>query len=298
VLLIAPAYRRLAEAAGHADIYVVTYFDHAKEAVAQLVNTPVKGIGLDFVHGRANEEVLQNIADAGKKLVAGVIDGRNVWVSDVDAKLALLNRIADIVPKEKIVVGTSCSLLHVPYSLEYEEKMDEQVKSWLAFAVEKLDELALLAKLFHLGAQSLDDKEAMRYARNREVNDLRRASSLVHDEAVQKRMATVDALKKRREPFEKRIKVQHEIFNYPPLCTTTIGSFPQTPEVRKVRRDFKNGAISEEAYIEAMKQFIADCVAVQEELGLEVLVHGEFERNDMVEYFGEQLRGVAFSQNG
>ncbi|NPA29512.1 MAG: 5-methyltetrahydropteroyltriglutamate--homocysteine S-methyltransferase [Epsilonproteobacteria bacterium] len=297
-LLIKQAYTRLALAAKNVDLYVVTYFDHAVESVGQLVQTPIKGIGLDFVYGEKNMEVLELIGDSDKTLVAGVIDGRNIWVSDLEAKKNLLDQIADRVATNRIIVGTSCSLLHVPYTLRYEEKMDASLKSWLAYAVEKLDELSLLATLFFDGAASLQSEAAMRYAQNREANATRRSSEQIHDKAVAERMAGIDALKKQREPFAERIKVQHERFGYPELCTTTIGSFPQTPEVRAARRDFKNGAITEEAYIEKMKGFIKECVAFQEEIDLEVLVHGEFERNDMVEYFGEQLKGVGFSQNG
>jgi len=297
-LLIRDAYGKLANVAENLDIYVVTYFDHAKEAVAQLVQTPIAGIGLDFVHGEANREVLELIAQSGKTLIAGVVDGRNVWIADVDAKVAQLKTIADAVGRGKIVVATSCSLLHVPYTLRYEEKLDEETKSWLAFALEKLEELRLIGRLFFEGPESLGGEEALAYARNREANESRRHSARIHDKTVQARMQTLDALKTKRVDYEERIRVQHEKFAYPPLCTTTIGSFPQTPEVRAVRRDFKNGTIDEATYIEKMKAFIKECVEFQEEIGLEVLVHGEFERNDMVEYFGEQLKGVAFSQNG
>ncbi|WP_456450817.1 5-methyltetrahydropteroyltriglutamate--homocysteine S-methyltransferase [Hydrogenimonas sp.] len=297
-LLIKDAYDKLCAVSENLEIFVVTYFDHAREATAQLVQTPIAGIGLDFVHGEENLEVLELVRDSGKRLVAGIVDGRNVWVADLDAKVRLLEIVARTVPKERIIVSTSCSLLHVPYTLRYETKMDERIRSWLAFGLEKLDELALSARIFFDGAASLDGEEALRYARNREANEERRRSGMIFDPAVRKRMVTIDALKKKRVDYRERIAAQHEKFAYPPLCTTTIGSFPQTPEVRAVRRDFKNGVIDEAAYVEKMKGFIEECVRFQEEIGLEVLVHGEFERNDMVEYFGERLKGVAFSQNG
>ncbi|BDY12193.1 5-methyltetrahydropteroyltriglutamate--homocysteine S-methyltransferase [Hydrogenimonas cancrithermarum] len=298
LLLVKDAYIKLANAADNLELYVVTYFDHAKEAVAQLLQTPIKGIGLDFVHGTDNFEVLDQIAESGKRLIAGVVDGRNIWISDIEKKVAFLNEIAQTVSKERIVVSTSCSLLHVPYTLKYEEKLDAQIKSWLAYGVEKLDELHLITKLFFEGAEALNSDEALKFAQNREANASRKSSSMIHDEAVQSRMKPIDELKKQRVAYEERIKVQHETFNYPPLATTTIGSFPQTPEVRSVRRDFKNSAIDEATYVEKMKGFIKECVEFQESIGLDILVHGEFERNDMVEYFGEQLKGVAFSQNG
>ncbi|SFP98689.1 5-methyltetrahydropteroyltriglutamate--homocysteine S-methyltransferase [Hydrogenimonas thermophila] len=297
-LLVKEAYTKLAEVAENIDIYVVTYFDHAKEAVAQLIQTPIKGIGLDFVYGSENCDVLDQIAQSGKKLIAGIVDGRNIWISDIEKKVDFLNEIAKTVAKEQIIVSTSCSLLHVPYTLKYEEKLDAQIKSWLAYGVEKLDELNIITKLFFEGAEALNSDEALKFAQNREANASRKSSSMIFDEAVQERMKTIDELKKQRIEYEERINVQHEKFNYPPLATTTIGSFPQTPEVRAVRRDFKNGTIDEATYIEKMKEFIKECVEFQESIDLDVLVHGEFERNDMVEYFGEQLKGVAFSQNG
>ena len=297
-LLIKPTYDRLANAADNADLYVVTYFDHAKEATAQLVKTPIAGIGLDFVHAEANMDVLDVIAESDKTLIAGIIDGRNIWVSDIEAKKGLLDRIAQKIPTDRLILSTSCSLLHVPYTLRYEEKMDERIKSWLAFALEKLEELSLATRLFFDGAESLSSDEAMAYAKNREANASRRSSDMIFDEAVQARMKGIDDLKKKRIPFAERIEKQHARFGYKPLCTTTIGSFPQTPEVRQVRRDFKKGVIDEATYTQKMKGFIEDCVRFQEAIDLEVLVHGEFERNDMVEYFGEQLKGVTFSQNG
>jgi len=297
-LLVKEAYTKLAEVAENIDIYVVTYFDHAKEAVAQLIQTPVKGIGLDFVYGLENCDILNLISQSGKKLIAGIVDGRNIWISDIEKKVAFLNEIAQTVAKEQIIVSTSCSLLHVPYTLKYEEKLDAQIKSWLAYGVEKLDELNLITKLFFEGAEALNGDEALRFAQNREANASRKVSSMIFDKSVQKRLSLIDELKKQRVAYEERIKVQHEKFGLPPLATTTIGSFPQTQEVRAIRRDFKNGVIDEATYVEKMKAFIKECIEFQESIDLDVLVHGEFERNDMVEYFGEQLKGVAFSQNG
>ena len=297
-LLIKEAYTTLANVANNIDIYVVTYFDHAKEAVAQLVQTPIKGIGLDFIYGLENCDVIEQIAKSDKKLIAGVVDGRNIWISDIEKRVAFLNEISQTIPKDQIIISTSCSLLHVPYTLKYEEKLDTQIKSWLAFGVEKLDELNLITKLFFEGAKALNSKEALKFAQNREANASRKNSSMIHNKAVQERMKTIDKLKKQRVTYKERIEVQQERFKLPKLTTTTIGSFPQTQEVRRVRRDFKNGTIDEATYIEKMKEFIKECVEFQESIGLDVLVHGEFERNDMVEYFGEQLKGVAFSQNG
>jgi 5-methyltetrahydropteroyltriglutamate--homocysteine methyltransferase len=296
LMLAKKAYTELSEISDNIEIYVITYFDHAKEAVKALCTTPIAGIGLDFVYGVENKEVVKTIADANKKLIAGVIDGRNIWISDIDAKVALLESLAQQIDKKQIIVSTSCSLLHVPFTLRYEKKIDPEVKSWLAYAVEKLDELNLTAKCFF--EETLTQIEIEQLEANRHANQSRRSSEKIHSSTVQERMKTIESLKVKRIPFEQRILKQHEKFDYPPLATTTIGSFPQTAEVRKVRKAFKDGQLDEESYIEKLKAFTKECVQWQDEIGLEVLVHGEFERNDMVEYFGEQLDGVAFSQNG
>ena len=297
-LLIKEAYTTLAEVSDKIEIYVVTYFDHAKEAVLQLIETPIKGIGLDFVYGKENFDILDKLAESSKLLVAGIVDGRNIWINDIEKSLSILNEIAKTLPKDSIILSTSCSLLHVPYTLKYEESLDKEIKSWLAYGVEKLDELNLITKLFFKGAKALNSDEALMFAQNRLANQNRKVSPMIFDKEVQNRMKSVDELKKQRIAYEERIKVQNEKFKLPPLATTTIGSFPQTAEVRAIRRDFKNSVIDETTYIERMKRVIKECVEFQESIELDVLVHGEFERNDMVEYFGEELKGIAFSQNG
>jgi len=297
-MLIKNAYTALARVDDRIRLYVVTYFDHAVEAAKILAKTPVAGIGLDFLYddGR-NLEVLDAIAESGKELIAGVIDGRNIWRTDLDARKELLERIALSVERDRIIVSPSCSLLHIPFTLRYEEKLSSEVRSYLAFAVERLEELRLLDALFR-GAE-LGDADAAALDASRSALAERRSNRSVTDAEVRKRMEGLDALKRKREvPFNERILTQHEKFGYKPLATTTIGSFPQTPELRKVRRDFKRGEIGVEEYERYIEEQIRDCVAFQERIDLEVLVHGEFERNDMVEYFGEQLSGVAFSANG
>jgi len=293
--LIKPGYEALCNAAENVSIVVSTYFEHASEAVKVLVHTPVWGIGLDFLYGAKNMQNLEAIAASGKKLVAGVVDGRNIWKSDIDATLRRLEAIAQTVPKENIIVSTSSSLLHTPFTLAYEETMDPEVKNWLSYAVEKLDELHLISRIF--SGETLTQAEQAALDANRSANRSRRNSTRIHDKTVQERTSSISQLE-REGTFEERIAVQHEVLRYQPLATTTIGSFPQTPEIRKARRAFKNGTIDERAYVHAMRDYIDSCVAFQEECGVEVLVHGEPERNDMVEYFGEQLQGYGFSQNG
>jgi 5-methyltetrahydropteroyltriglutamate--homocysteine methyltransferase len=297
-MLIKNAYTALAQVDDRIRLYVVTYFDHAVEAAKILAKTPIAGIGLDFLYddGR-NLEVLDAIAESGKELIAGVIDGRNIWRTDLDARKELLERIALSVERDRIIVSPSCSLLHIPFTLRYEEKLSPEVRSYLAFAVERLEELRLLNALFR-GAE-LSDADAAALEASRSALAERRSNRSVTDAEVRKRMEGLDALKRKREvPFKERILTQHEKFGYKPLATTTIGSFPQTPELRKVRREFKRGEISREEYERTIEDQIRACVEFQERIDLEVLVHGEFERNDMVEYFGERLSGVAFSENG
>ncbi len=291
--LLKTAYDALAAVSPRLRIAVVTYFDHAVEAAKVLAETPIWAIGLDFVHGPENLEALGSLGE--KTLIAGVVDGRNVWVNDTDATVALLERIAQRLPKERIVVSSSSSLLHVPFTLRFEMQLDAELRSWLSYAVEKLDEIALITKRFHNAPLTPDDLEALKV--NRAANASRRSSQRVHDAAVAARFAH-PLPTERCAPYEERIVLQKAALKYPDLATTTIGSFPQTPLLRKVRRDFKRGDLTQEAYDAMIRHYIDDCIAFQEEIGLDVLVHGEPERNDMVEYFGERLKGCAFSQNG
>jgi len=295
--LIKPTYDRLSIISNNIKISVISYFEHSTEATKILVNTPIWAIGLDFLYGEENYESLELIAASGKKLIAGIVDGRNIWKTDIEVTLAKLEKIAQTVEKENVIVASSSSLLHVPFTLRYEEKMNSEVKNWLAYAVEKLDEIALLSKVFFDESEKLTNDETEALVANKEANLSRQVSKRIHDEKVQQRVAAITKLE-RDGAYEDRIKIQKELLGYKELATTTIGSFPQTPEVRHARREFKNGNLTEDAYTQEMKNYIDDCVAFQEECGLEILVHGEPERNDMVEYFGEQLQGYGFSQNG
>ncbi len=278
-----------------ANIFVATYFEHSNEANEVLATTPIKGMFLDFVHGSENS--IKALADAGKIVGIGIVNGRNVWVNDIEKSVEFLKGIAETYDADKIMVGSSCSLLHVPYTLKYETKMDEDIKSWISYALEKLDEIRVIDKLFRGEELSEYEKEVLEG--NKIAIATRKTSDKIHDPVVKDRVSNLtDKDKHRSIPFEERIKLQHENLKYPILPTTTIGSFPQTPELRKLRRDYKNGVISEEEYKTQIKAMIKELVEYQEAIDIDVLVHGEFERNDMVEYFGEQLKGVAFSQNG
>lgn len=296
-LKITPIYQRLSKAASNVKIIFMTYFEHATEAVREIVKTDVWAIGLDFVY--ASEEnikkELQALKDAKTVLFAGVIDGRNIWKSDIDKKLAQLKAIEAYVPKERIYVGTSCSLLHVPFTLKYEDKLSAEIRSWLSFAVEKLSEISILTHLFFEIPMCEHGMKA--YEQNQKSAKTRASSPLIHDERVQSRAANLNKFE-RADRYEDRIKVQKKELGYGILPTTTIGSFPQTAELRQVRNAYKKGLINREAYERDIKAYIDDCVKFQDEIGLDVLVHGEPERNDMVEYFGEQMSGYAFSANG
>lgn len=295
--LIKIVYDKLTKVNKNLNIIVTTYFEHSNEATKVLLTTPIWGIGLDFLYGEENLQALELISKSNIKLIAGVVDGRNIWKNDIQKTLLLLDDISKVVSTDNIIISSSCSLLHTPFSLKYEENMDKDIKSWLSYAVEKLDEVTLLSKLFFDGKLGLDESSKAALEANEKANKSRQTSSLIHDESVQTRVKNFEKFS-RDGKYEERIKLQKEILKYKDLATTTIGSFPQTPEIRKARRDFKKGDISYEVYEQQMKKYIDDCIAFQEECGIEVLVHGEPERNDMVEYFGEQLKGYGFSQNG
>ena len=292
--LLKPVYDELSNVSKNIKIVVTTYFEHSNEATKILVNTPIWALGLDFIHGVKNFETLEFIKNSNKVLIAGVIDGRNIWKSNFEDKLNLLNKISNVVSKDNIIVGTSCSLLHVPFTLSYEDNLDKEIKSWLAFANEKLKELNLVSKQFFGSKLSLED--IANIEKNRQDNIQRKVSTKIHNQKIQEEIKNLKKFE-REDKFEDRIKAQREFFKYDFLTTTTIGSFPQTPEIRENRKNYKSNLISKEEYETQIKKYIDDCVAFQDEIGLDILVHGEPERNDMVEYFGQLLEGFAFTQN-
>ena len=272
---------------------VSTFFEHSNEFSEILLNSDIYGIGLDFVYGKKNIEILESFAKSDKILYAGIIDGRNIWVANLEEKLNLLESISKIVPKDRIVITSSCSLLHTPFSKDDEDKIDREVLSWLSFAIEKIKELEVLDKAFR---GDLDHFTKDFLQTNKNINQNRKNSTKTNNKNIRNRVENYK-ITQREEPFEKRIKIQKQDFNFPILPTTTIGSFPQTSEIRALRQNLKKGIISKETYNQGIKEYIQDCIRFQEEAGLDVLVHGEPERNDMVEYFGEQLEGFVFSKN-
>ena len=293
--LITKVYNELTNVNDNVKIIFATYFEHALKAVDELVKTKIYGVALDFVYGLRNFEALQTIKNSNLKLFAGVVDGRNIWKSNIDDKVKIVNEIASKLDSNDFFVGSSCSLLHVPYTLKYEEKLSGEIKSWLSFAVEKLNEISIITKLAN--KKALDAKENEIYEANKKAVKTRATSSLIHQKEVQDRIKNLSKFE-RDTSYEKRIKIQKETLKYGVLPTTTIGSFPQTVDLRVLRQNFKKGDIDEHQYNDGIKKYIDDCVKFQEDVGLDVLVHGEPERNDMVEYFGEQISGYAFSENG
>lgn len=292
---ITKAYGELASVASNVKIIFATYFEHALKAVNEVVKTKIYAVALDFVHAEKNKAALEIIEKSDLVLFAGVVDGRNIWKSNIDEKVKFVKEISAVLNGKDFYIGTSCSLLHVPYTLKYEEKLDPRIKSWLSFAVEKLDEIKIITKLAN--NEALNSDEAKIYALNQEAIKTRSSSNLIHSRDVANRVANLSKFE-RDTPYVQRIKVQKEALGYGILPTTTIGSFPQTTELRQVRNAYKKGLITKEIYESDIKAYIDECVKFQEDIGLDVLVHGEPERNDMVEYFGEQLSGYAFSQNG
>ena len=269
-----------------AKILLQTYFGDIRDIYAEVIKLNFDLIGIDFVEGRKSLELVKtNGFPSDKTLVAGLVCGKNIWRNDYKKTLSALKEIG----AQNVVLGTSCSLLHVPYTLDNETKLSNDYKKHFAFAEEKLTELSEIASI-----AGTDYGNSDVYKKNQELFNGRKDSE---DKEVQAKVAAItDADYVRLPAFAEREKIQKEILNLPLFPTTTIGSFPQTSDVRKNRQEFKKGLKSKEEYVEFNKQKIAECIKLQEEIGLDVLVHGEFERNDMVEYFGEHLNGYLFTE--
>ena len=289
------AYARLSAAAGNARLLLATYFGPLDENLPLALRLPVDAVHLDLVRAPEQlDDALSQIDDA-KMLSLGVVDGRNIWRTDLDRALTLIERAAAKLGRERLLIGPSCSLLHSPIDLDMEPGLDAELKQWLAFARQKLDELALLGRAVNEGRDAVADA----LAASREAVEKRRTSPRVHNPAVNQRVGKIDASMMRRgSPYAQRREQQQANLNLPELPTTTIGSFPQTTEVRQARAARKKGQWTEEQYEQFCREEIERTVRFQESLDLDMLVHGECERNDMVEYFGEQLDGFAFTANG
>ncbi|MGM0561007.1 MAG: 5-methyltetrahydropteroyltriglutamate--homocysteine S-methyltransferase [Pseudomonadota bacterium] len=289
------AYGALAEASGGLDIMLTTYFGGLGESLETVLDLPVSGLHLDLV--RAAEQLDEVLASAASELTLslGVVDGRNVWRSDLET---ILDRIAPAVKArdtDRLVIAPSCSLLHVPIDLDMEEDLDPDLRSWLAFAVQKVEEVSILGRALNEGRDAVADSlEA-----SAQAVKARRSSSKIHDAAVETRLQSITRdMARRSSEHSTRRELQQQSLNLPAFPTTTIGSFPQTADIRKARAAHAKGRLSHDDYQAFLRRETEAAVRRQEEIGLDVLVHGEFERNDMVQYFGEQLSGFAFTRHG
>jgi 5-methyltetrahydropteroyltriglutamate--homocysteine methyltransferase len=284
-------YNKLGSASNRPAIYVATYFGDPGASLAGLARTPIEAIGVDLVYG-ADTAVAAVPELAGKTLVAGVVDGRNIWRTDLQAALS---RLASLLGSAaNVAVSTSCSTLHVPYSLEPETDLDDALRSWLAFGQEKVAEVVTLARALHEGREAVATEIE---ASNAAVAS-RKGDPRLHNDQVRARIDSIVASGAQRGEAAQRRASQDERLHLPPLPTTTIGSYPQTSAIRKARAALRSGEIDQAEYDKRMKQEIADVIKLQEDLGIDVLVHGEPERNDMVQYFAEQLEGFFATQNG
>lgn len=272
---------------------LITYFGAISDLPLAL-SLPTAGLHIDFV--REPEFILETDQwPKNKILSAGVIDGRNIWICDFEKILAQLNKLKDFVGSDNLLVAPSCSLLHTPLDLDDETQLDPQIRSWLSFAKQKLSEISLLTKSINKGKESVSKELDI----NKKAIADHRSSLRVHNADLKSKLAKLPADSfKRKSTFNQRKSAQQKLLNLPLLPTTTIGSFPQTKEIRKTRADFKAGKINESEYISAMESEIDNTISVQNDIGLDVLVHGEPERNDMVEYFAEFLDGYIFTEQG
>jgi 5-methyltetrahydropteroyltriglutamate--homocysteine methyltransferase len=289
------AYDRLAREAPKLRLLLAAYFDDLQENLELLLSLPAAAYHLDLVRGPGQLDRALDRLREGAMLSLGIIDGRNVWRADLDRALEPLERATRRIGAERLLVAPSCSLLHCPIDLEQETSLDAELKGWLAFGRQKLEEIAILTRALNAGPAAVADV----MAQNRRILAGRRSSARIHNPAVKARAGAIDAAMLRRtSPHEERIRAQEAKLALPRFPTTTIGSFPQTPEVRKARAALAKGTLTPTQYESFIEQEIARTLRFQEEIGLDVLVHGEFERKDMVEYFGEQLEGIGFTQHG
>ena len=289
-------YKKLLKNKKNLKVLLQTYFGDIRDVYEKIISLDFDALGLDFVEGPKNIELIEKFGfPKDKVLFAGIVSGKNIWINNYKNSLEKLDLLGKYVDRDKIVLNTSCSLLHVPYTVAEEKQMEEKCKKHFSFAVEKLRELNDIARLMNTAYYALDKN----YIENTLTIKEKFENTEFYSENVRKE---IDGLTEsdfvRRPSRESRIREQKEKLKLPLLPTTTIGSFPQTIEVRNLRKEFKNGGISCEQYNEKIKEKIAEIIRLQEDIGLDVLVHGEFERNDMVEYFGENLSGFLFTQNG
>ncbi|WP_278555437.1 5-methyltetrahydropteroyltriglutamate--homocysteine S-methyltransferase [Elizabethkingia bruuniana] len=292
-------YAKIQKELPNLKIILTTYFEGLEDNLPLALSLPVNTLHVDLVR---KPEQLENILAAipeNLKLSLGVVDGRNIWKNDFESSLQLIRKAKEQLGEERILIAPSSSLLHVPYDLDLEtkeESLPAEIKQWMAYAKQKIKEVALLRDL---SSENPSAESLVAFGENKKAIENKRISTLIHDAKVQQQMDALDAVPvSRQSAFAQRKIQQQEILKLPLFPTTTIGSFPQTKEVRSWRSQFKKGEISAERYTDLLKEETKNTIQRQEKIGIDVLVHGEFERNDMVEYFGEQLKGFAFTENG
>ncbi|WP_292008808.1 5-methyltetrahydropteroyltriglutamate--homocysteine S-methyltransferase [Chryseobacterium sp.] len=278
---------------------LTTYFDGLKDNLSLATSLPVNALHIDLVRCPEQlDEVLKAIPE-NLSLSLGIVDGRNIWKNDFETSLKFIEKAINVIGAERIFLAPSCSLLHTPFDLDLEKNekvLSPEIKQWMAFAKQKVNEIVALKAL---AEGTADSKIQEQYIENKKAIENRKTSQLIHNKNVKQRIeALTDKDSQRKNPFSIRKEIQQKILQLPLFPTTTIGSFPQTQGVRQWRAKFKNGELTAEQYDILLKKEMEIAIKWQEEIGIDVLVHGEFERNDMVEYFGEQLAGFAFTQNG
>ncbi len=289
------AYEQLAEKNKNINIIVATYFGDLRGNTDLACSLPVEGLHIDLRAGAGqHERVVSQISDE-KYLSIGIVDGRNVWKNSFAKTIELVEAIAEQVAEDRLIIGPSCSMLHTPVDLELEKKLDTEVRNWLAYSKQKIHELSVITRAINEGRKSVQTE----LDQNEKAMESRRTSRLIHNPDVEQRVGSVDnEMLERNSVFEQRKKLQQAALRLPSFPTTTIGSYPQTKEIRKKRSAYRRGKLAESEYTTFIEKQIEETVRFQERVGLDVLVHGEPERNDMVEYFGEQLDGYVSTKYG
>ena len=295
------AYAEIKKQFPQLKVILANYFECYGDNLKTVLSLPVHTLHLDLVRcpSQLDDIVNSNNLSANTHLSLGVVDGRNIWKNDFTTSLALINKAIDKIGTDRIMIAPSCSLIHSPCDLDLEtneETLTPEIKQWLAFAKQKIDEVVTLKEL----ASALVNSAALaRLTLNQAAIESRKVSKLIHNDKVKERVkAITEEDAKRENPFAIRKSKQQKVLNLPLFPTTTIGSFPQTTEVRSWRTKYKKGELTQQQYDKLIEKETEDTIRFQEEIGIDVLVHGEFERNDMVEYFGEQLEGFVFTKNG
>lgn len=276
-------------------LFLATYFGDTRENLDLALNAPVEAVHVDLTRGPKQLDAILSKAPKDLKISLGVVDGRNIWINNFQASLIALKKAAEALGSDRIIVAPSCSLLHSPVDLNNEKKLDNELKTWLSFATQKIGEVAVLATALNKG----QDAVAKEFATNKAAVEARKVSPRIHNPKVKDRSKSVTKdMLERKSPYGKRSSIQRAELRLPLLPTTTIGSFPQTAEVRAARAQYKKGELTTAQYEKFLEEETVKCIRFQEKIGIDALVHGEFERNDMVEYFGEQLNGFFFTENG